>query len=448
MSALSDAQTAAFAALIDGLADDKLAILSPAVASMPGEKARALHALMAEAATDRRRRGVALAPLIPMFRPRADGVAALSFPRPVLARLWGAGSAREPHLLPRLDDEAAIAAVVGDRICQAAASRVRDAPDVIWPTSTAPADRAQGLAELAACLDLTPLARRAVASLQTWLKRPDDDQVAEMRLLLKDAAAVTPDGAQRMLEIVFAHLDDAVLILRILTQSSKAAEKQGFLSASELAGFVERILDAVEARVARLGAPGGEAQAAADLSWCAVALSEIDVTLAPEADSDWGKRVRAARVTLAKRVVDTFRAADKAVERALPMARVRIGTGRATRPAPDLTVAPAGDTAEQALTLLRGVGEVRGAAGVFGCETDRKRLVDSLTDRLSAWGDEAVGMINDGEAPDEGRALALVELCAACLERIEAVEPARSLRRRAAVAGAHSDGAEASSRAA
>jgi hypothetical protein len=130
---------------------------------------------------------------------------------------------------------------------------VRDKPDLIWPGGDEPV-RLTGLVDLAACLDLSHMARRALPSLEVWLKRPDGDQIAELRLLLKDCAGIRLDGSQRVLEILFSHLEDAVLILRILTQTSCAVEQEGFLSASELAGFVDRLIAGVDLRAARIAA--------------------------------------------------------------------------------------------------------------------------------------------------------------------------------------------------
>jgi len=152
-------------------------------------------------------------------------------------------------------------------------------------------------------------------------------------------------------------------------------------------------------------------------------------------------------VTIARRLSGLLRAADKAVEDALPLERVQIA-GRMTRKAPRLSAPVEGPTVDAALSLLQLVGSVRGPASTFGCEADRKTLVDALTDRLSDYADQALRMINDGEAGDEAHALGLVELTALCLDHIDADDPARTVRRRAAVAGAPATGSEASSRAA
>src|SRR4051812_3611231 len=104
MAELSVAQRAVLAQMLERVPDRVLKTLSGAVAQMPGERAAALSIMLADETIDRRRRAIAFAPLLPMFRLRPDGVEALTFPPGVLPRLWKAASSREPELLLILDD--------------------------------------------------------------------------------------------------------------------------------------------------------------------------------------------------------------------------------------------------------------------------------------------------------------------------------------------------------
>jgi hypothetical protein len=185
----------------------------------------------------------------------------------------------------------------------------------------------------------------------------------------------------------------------------------------------------------------------ADLTWCANVLAELDVTLTLNPQSVWGKSVRDGRVLIAGRLSGLLRAADKAVEQALPWERVQT-TGRMTRNAPQLDAPIDGDIVLAARSLLRLVGSVRGPASTFGCEADRKTLVEALTARLTDYADQVLRMINDGEAPDEARAMKIMAFAAQCLDLIAATEAARTVRRRAAVAAGPSGAGGASSRAA
>ena len=453
MSGLTAAHRVALAALIGRCPEPVLKSVSAAVAGLPGGRAAELRLMLAEEVRDRARRAYVLAPVARMFQPRTDGITAMTFPASVLPRLWRLAIEREPDLLPRLDKDGPDAVAVANRYCLSAAAAVRDRPALVWPEELAPDRRAQGLIDLAWCLDLSHLARRALPSIEIWLKRPDGDQLAELRLLVKDCSDIHEDGASRLLEMLFARLDDAVLVLRIITRTSGVAGRRGFLSASELAGFVERLLAGVDARSDRLaayrpdGGPGGVDAVIADLDWCASVLAELDVTLTLDPESEWGRRVRDSRVKVAGWLAGLLRTADKAVDKALPLTRVQT-SGRMSRMAPMLDAAARGPAADAALALLRLVGATRGAAAVFGSEAARKTLVDALTDRLSDYADQVLTMVNDGEAPNEEHALKLVSVAARYLELIEAKDAARTVRRRAAVAGGAPVSAGASSRAA
>jgi hypothetical protein len=453
MAELSVAHRAALAQIVAACPERALAQLAPAVATLPGARAAALSLMIEEEARDRRRRAAAFRPLLPLFQARADGVPGLSFPAGVLPRVWQIASLKEPALLPHLDREGAEAAAVADRICLAAAAAVRDQADLVWPVGIDPAGRDKGLEALAGAFDLAHLARRALPSLPAWIGRPDGDQIAELRLLMRDSAAISPDGAQQMLEMLFAHVGDAALILRVVTQTSGVAGREAFLSESEMAVFVDRLIGAVHARVARIAGFQPSAGMAAltrlkdDIAWCSGVLGELDVTVQVRPNSVWGKDACDARVKVAAQVSGLLRMVDKAIDRVLPTTRLQLA-GRMTRQVPRLDAPVAGEAVEAATVLLALTGAIRSAAGQFGCEADRAKLVAALTERLSAHADQALELVNAGDVQDEPHALALIELVASFLTLIQADDAARTVRRRAAVAGSNPDRAGASPQAA
>lgn len=445
MAGLSVAHTAAVAQMVEHCSDTLLSRLSDMVSAVPGTKAAEIAALLSLASLDRARRAVALGPLLPMFRARADGVEAMTFPASVLPRLWKAASSREPHLLPLLDKETE-ARVVADRLGLAAAAAVRDQADVVWPVNVDSERRAAGLEDLAGCLDLIHLARRGLVSLPTWIGRPDADQIAELRLMLRDAATISPEGACRIVEIMQAHLVDPSQILRVVTQSSGTAGRESFLSGSEMACFVDRLIAGVHRKTQAVAdfrperGLSGVDRISVDVTWCAGVLSELDMTLALQPDSAWGRSVRDARVRVAGQLVNLLKTAEKSVNTALPMARMQL-SARTTRLAPNLEASPDGEAMMAAEALLRLVAAVRGAASVFGFESDRKKLVQRLIEQLSVYADEALDLVNSGVATDEARALRLIERSAELLVHLDAGDHARTVRRRAAVAGVPANGA-------
>jgi len=438
MAGLSVAHRAALAHLITLCPPELLDGLRRAVGGWPGAKAQELGGMLNDVDQERRRRERALGPLTPMFRDRMDGIEALTFPPQVLPRLWAMARESELDLLAQLDRGGHEASLVGDRLCLAAAAAVRDRPEAVWPTGLSAGTREAGLEAMASCLDLAHLARKALKHLESWLGRPDADSLAELRLLIRDASSIHEDGAPRLIDILFAHLKDAALVLRLVTQTSGSAGRDEFLSGSEMAVFVERLIAGVEVRAARVATfrpgpeAGREAEAALeDIRWCTATLGELDVTLEMQPGSVWGKDVREARLKVARRLTETIRSAPKVVETALPMKRAPLA-GRMTRKVPDLNRDPASPALATAEVQLRMLGALRPAAAVFGCESDRKQQADALVETLSRYADEGFDLIHGGEVEDLDRALALMEAVARLLTHLDAQEAARTVRRRAA----------------
>ena len=449
MAGLSVAHLAALAQMIERVPDATLEKLSAAVMSMPGEKAEELAAILADETKDRQRRFRVFRPILPMFRPRADGVAAIRFPASVLPRLWKAASSREKAWLARLDVDPltgqpvdpATADAVTKRICLAAAAAVRDRPDVIWPVEgDGGLDRQANLDALAGVCDLAPLAARGLPSLTVWIGRPKEDQLAELRLLVRDAAAVAPEGAQRLLEILFAHLEDPSRILRLVVHASTAAGREIFLFDSELAVFVTRLIKTVEDRVARIstyrgdGGPDPFAVLRDDIAWCATVLGELDLTIQMQPGGVWGKQARDARLRVNATLHKLLSKAEETVEKALPTAKVQ-GAGRIARSAPLLDHPVPSEARESALASLALVRAVRTSASVFGSETLRYKVLQSLTDRLATYADQALDRINRNDVGNVEQARQIVLMVADFLATLEARDEAKTVRRRVAVAG-------------
>ncbi|MEN5113881.1 hypothetical protein ABE453_07645 [Brevundimonas diminuta] len=441
MADLSVAQRAALAQLIERCPDRVLSQLSGLAGTMAGDRSAALRDMIEVEALDRRRRNIAFGPLLPMFQPRADGLPGVGFPTVVLGRLWRSAIRNEPELLPQLDRDDDLSRMIADRLCLSAAFALRDRAGEVWPEeATAQAQ------ELAACLDLAATARRALPHLPDWINRSGPEAAAELKLALRQAAGIAPDGASRLLEIIFAHLEDARLILRIAVLAAPGGRElsvETALGESELGLFVDRILLALARRAAQAAAfdptgSGADLDAfKADLDWCAETLAEIDVVLPLKADSAWGKAVRQARLKMALSLSERFSAAERAVDAVLPVERTAL-VGRMTRPAPRLDGAVEAAAADRARALAALVGLVRGPAAVFGCEAERRQTAEALTGRLAAWADEAMERLNDGQAADEAAARKRIILTAELLGLIGAREAARTVRRRLMASGAAS----------
>ena len=442
MAELSVAHRMALGQLIVGVPDRTLRQLTFAVAGMPGDKARDLQLMLAAETTDRARRERGFTALAPLFRPRPDGVDGMTFPAAVLPRLWKIAAAREPDLLAMLDTrderETGRTAAVCSRLYASAAAAVRDQPEAVWPVGQDdPAKRATGLINLAQCCDFGGLVHRALPLLKGWVGRPDGDQISELRLLVRDASEMSPDGAQRLLDILFAHLADAALVLRLVVNTSSAAARESFLSGSELATFVDRLIAGIETRglcvsAFKAGDPIDALQA--DLTWCADVLQELDATVHLDRGGNWGKALRDVRVSIGKRLGELLSGVPRVIDKTMPMQKVQTA-GRMTRTAPRLDIAIDPLLVKDATEALAVVALLRTLAAPFGCEAQRSGLVQTITIQLSEYGDLIIEEINAGDAPDEALALGRAAMAGRFLEQIGAVTEARAVRRRAAVAG-------------
>ncbi|WP_395942790.1 hypothetical protein [Brevundimonas sp.] len=444
MSSLSAAHRAALEAIVQASPDAALAQLGAAVTAFRGDKAAELATLVTQEARDRARRDTAFGPLLPLFRPRVDGAPALTFPPAVLARVWREARKGEEAFLGLLDGAVTTDGewtLAADRLCARAAAVLRDRPRDVWPDHVKPEEGAPPVApaELAGCFDLIPLARTAVPRLPVWLERPDDNQLAGLRLLIQDCLELSPDGGRRMVDILFAHVADADRMLRVVTRTSRLADTEVILSHSEMGIFVERLLASVQTRVQRIAAARPSQNEAAmtgvveDVTWCAGVLAEMDMSLQVRPDSPWGRSARMARVQVAGQMSGLMKSTSVAVHAALPMKR-QVIAGRMTRLSPWLEAPGQGEPIEAAAALLAAVAALRGAATVFGCEADRMALKTELTDYLSTWANEALDSVADGDVADPDPVLRLVGVAARFLTLIEALEAARAVRRRAASA--------------
>lgn len=433
MADLSVAQRAALAHLIERCPDRVLPQLMGLAGTMAGDRAAALREMVEVERLDRRRREVAFGPLAPLFRAREDALEGLNFPAGLPARLWRAATRGEPELLPQLDRDDDLSRMVADRLCHSAAVVLRDAPDAIW------ADAAPEQVEaLAACLDLAPVARRALPHLPAWTGRPSGAELAELKLALRQASAAGPGGVEKLLEILFAQMADARLMLRVLALIG-ASGREATASREEADLLIDRIVSALARRAVDVAAVDLEddeqrKRLAAGLDWCAETLGEIDVSLPLRPDSAWAKAVRQARLRIALRLSEHFEAAEKAVDAVLPVQRTPLA-GRMTRPTPLLSQLPDAAAAARARVLLTLTGDVRPIAAVFGCEAERRQTAEALTGRLATWADEAIEQLNDGQAPDEGVARKRIGLTAELLGLLGAKDASRTVRRRLAIAG-------------
>lgn len=441
MAGLTVASRTALAQVIEAVPDDALDLILTTVARMPGERARELEDMLETMSVDRRRRVQAFDAIIPLFRPRRDGIQALTFPTAVLPRLWRAAADRTPEVLTRLDsvtdEDASRRAMARSRLYSAAAAAVREQPDLIWPSAdgASPAEtaaREAALVELALCCDMGVLAHRATRGLSDWIARPDEDRLVELKLAARDAAEMDVDGARRLMDIMVAHLDEACRILRLVVHAIGVGGQESMMKLSEMAVVIDRVLDGLELRSGRIAAfrtGGPTGPLGRDLSWCAGVLETMDLVVHADPKGDWARRAGTARSAISDMMDKGLRAAAPAMMRVLPRRSAQTA-GRMTRKLPRLDIAVAAQVVDEARQCADLVAVMHPTANRFGCEGLRQTVVKEMTLELLEYAEQTIDLLNAGDAPDPALGVERAGHVADLLERIEAETEARTVRRR------------------
>ncbi len=429
MSALTAAQLAGVAQLVEMVPDAVLTRLAEAVSLMHSARAETLAQMIAHEGRDRERRAIAFGAVLPLFSPRADGFPTDVYPRRTLARLWKLVSAPEPeltHCLDMIGTEDVVINQISEQYLRAAACALRETPQDCWPDGSD--EHRERLARL---FELAPLMRRAAERLDEWIQRPDEDRVAELRVLFARAAKQFPDGPERLVELMFAHLPKAPPVLRILTLSAEAAAHSDVLSHSELGPFVDTLLQATETRVAAVeafvAAPARDQvrAAVAAIGWCADVLREMRLTVKPEPSSAWGVAVQGMQLRIERQAIAALETGAELVEMVFPLVRPKSAPKMASA-SPDLTAPSEASDIEVAMSLLGAIDQARVTLSEFGCEGVRRAIMKGVTSHLAEFTEK--GLLKPTKAGPNG--LKLLRRAADVLRAIGEKELARAVLRR------------------
>ena len=369
----------------------------------------------------------------------------MQFPTGVLARLWRAlkttypeeveFAAFQPLHWSSNDDVPPI----HDELCQLAAGGLRSGAGAFGPVvellqTAGPAAQA----ELIACLDLTPLARTALEHLPGWLTRMTEERSAAARLSFKDAVAIADDQGPRLIEIMFAHLAEPWMILRVMSAVILNPNER-YVSGSELADFGLRLLKDIDRRIVQIkafdydaGAKAGLA-AAEILRVAAAVASEFELSLSMVKDGPWSERLSKQKQVLASLAEGHLRKLDKIVGDALPMQPVRIN-GRTMRNEPRLDNPPNPVAVARAKALLSFFFGIRSAAVQGGYGTMRGKVGEDVAHRLDSYVEELLAMMHSGDVEHLDHARMFLETVADFTGMVHDEQAAQIVRRRAAAA--------------
>jgi hypothetical protein len=209
---------------------------------------------------------------------------------------------------------------------------------------------------------------------------------------------------------------------------------EGYVSASEMAGFCERIMDHVDAQVVALRAfnPREGAQATAMAAAMAAnravaAVTEFQGDLELDRSGAWGQRTARQKQALAELVEGHMRKGLKVVGEAVPLEAVRQGAE---------LMPPDPEAVERAMAMLVFFEQIRPGAAAGGYASSRTRLTEEMGQGLNDCAEALLTVLRDeeGEAGGAAHARAHLETVAGFTELVEGDRAAATIRRRAAAA--------------
>ena len=402
---------------------DKLELIRGLVARAPDRVVQGLAAALAEGGggalaavydmvrleiADRARRNALLGPAVALCRVDGREGGWLRFPPAALGHVWAGLKRVAPEALARADaalvDPDHVDGGALDAPARLAAQELRAAypPEFAAAAEICDAARPGGAAELAACLELAPLARKAVAQLPRWISFMDGERVAAARLVCRDAAAVADDAGPRLFEILAAQLAEPWRILRVI---SAVMDHPGdaYFAGSEFAGFGERVLIAIEAEQAKVAAlrahdgagAGAGRQAGQAAARAILLLTEFEQAIELSRDGPWGRRVASVKRALADTAEARLKEIDETVAAALPSQSPR--GSKLQKPQPLLLTEPDEAQVQRALTLLTFARETHACAAGGGFASVRHKVLERLEQRLGAYVEQVLERLRDGE---------------------------------------------------
>lgn len=446
MTALSATQVSALRGVIEQAPDtavDRLELFlrDDALAKTMGPMREIVHVEVEE----RRARTAVFAPIMPLCAPRCDGVRSLSFPRDLPARLWRALKLEAPRkaeacvvLSQRLAAPGEPSPALFDDMCREAARGLRTGLNPEFAAAAEALDAVMpGEAEMfAGLLEVSPIARVALSRLPAWLGHMNEDEQAAVRLAFKDATDVAEDAGLRLMEILFAHLDEPSRVLRLIS-AVMDRPSETYVAASEMSGFGARILSDIDRRLAEITAmdPDGGAvagaEAGATVTLVVGQFREFERGVELVAKGPWGQRIAKQKRALASAVEARLKLAVATIDEVLPLKSKARG---AVRGMPNLVADPDPRLVRRALALLAFLDGIRAVAAAAGFGRPRAETAEILSAHIDQYVEDLLDMLHGGEAELAQRARAYIDVAAQFLALVTDDKAAEVARRRAAAA--------------
>lgn len=450
MPALSQRKMEIVRTLVESAPDKVVGGLQLALAeTAEGTALGSVRRLVDTEVQDRRLRNTVLQPLVAMCVGDGRDPRALSFPWRTLAILWRGLKSAAPiemdeaeHAFMEFNPEETSAETF-DQLARIAAYGVRErsTPEFREVAELCDAARPGGAESLAACLELTPVVRRATQRLPEWLAQFSEETVVAARLAYKDAVAVAEDYGPAFFEMLAAQMAHPWMVLRVICEvMDKPTER--YLADSEMAGFGERVMNDIDEAlksIAKLDLDGGPeaARRAGELvELITLQIAELETCIDLTRDQGWGHRIAKQKKSLASVVEGRLRDAEKFATLALPTQPAKLR--RIRRQIPRFTLPPDPVHVAKATVLLTFVQEIRSSANYGGFAAARAKVLEGLGDYIDHYVEETLDLVKTGDVDDEAIAQAFLDVAAEFSRLIRDEKAADLVRRRAAAA--HADG--------
>jgi hypothetical protein len=403
--------------------------------------------MVAAEAADRTLRNITFQPIAPMCVTGGDDPGDVTFPPRVLALIWRALKETQPEEvdLLRADDypEPYKRLDAQDQMSTAALEGIREGshPDFVAAGEAAESIRPGGRDQLLACLEISPVVRRATQRLPEWLAHAGADTTASARLAYKDAVVIADDAGPLFFHMLAAQMAQPWMVMRVISSvMDKPTER--YLKDSELASFAEKLMAEIDRSIAAIASmkadegPEAGRLAAARTELAVHQILEMEGSVELPRDQGWGQRVVKQRAGLAGAVEARLKEAEKAGIEALPMFVPR--NQRVRHQIPLLTAPPEDRLVVRTITLLTFSHELRSTANYGGFSTARNKLVEKLGEYIDHYVESVVDRLRTDDVEDRQIAASFLEK-AADFNLLIRGEKAADLTRRRAHSALHSD---------
>jgi hypothetical protein len=452
MVALSDRKIEIVRTLVESAPDKIVGGLQRALAQTGEDTVLAsVRQLVDAEARDRMLRNAVFAPVVALCVGDGSSTHSLVFPARALSFVWRGLKAAAPGEMAAAQAAAAAlaSAVAGqqrlpdpnkifDQVVIVAAEALRSSEVRDFRVAAEMCERARpgGAEAFAACMDISPVVRRAIPRLADWVAQPADEISAAARLAFKDAVNIAEDAGPRFFEMLAALITPPWMVLRIISAiMDKPTER--YLHDSELGGFPDRIMNDIDEALKAIrsldldGGPSAGRVAAERVGLITEQTFELEVCIELNRDHGWGKRIMDQKKTLALAVEGRLKEAEKLVNAALPTGSV--GMSRFRKATPRLDDPPDAKAVTRALTVLTFAQAARPFAGHGGFSAAHTKALEKIGALLDHYVEEVLDIQRTGEA-DPAIAQGYLQVAAEVAGLVRDEKAAEMVRRRAGAA--------------